>query len=79
MQKIKFDLNSNGIRELLKSAEIADYVKSTADERASGCGNGYETDSKVLSGRVVSSIFTATAEAENDNFKNNTLLKAVGR
>ena len=79
MSNVKCVVNTKAVGELLRSPEMAGYVKAEADSRAAGLGAGYGTDSKVLKTRVVSSIFTETMEAAADNSKNNSLLKAVGK
>lgn len=77
MSKIKVELNSTGIRDLLKSGEMAAAVSAVAGYVQSRCGNDYATDSYQTPSRVVSSVFTDSAEAAKDNIENNTLLKAV--
>ena len=65
-----------GYNQLRKSNEIRDLIKKEADKIKSRCGNGYETDVKYVSRKVMSSVYTATTEAMKDNLENNTLLKA---
>lgn len=77
MNKIKFELNRSGVRDLLKSAEMAGVLSEHAEAIRSRCGEGYETDEKSLSTRVVASVYTAEYEAMRDNSDNNTLLKAL--
>lgn len=76
MSKVKIELNSRAIRDLLKSNEVRDCIKEKADEISALCGDGYESDIYYTSSRVVSSVYTATSEAYKDNLDNNTLLKA---
>lgn len=73
-----FELNSAGVRELLKSSYIASCCQSAAEAIASRAGDGYQV-SGVYAGRnrVNVSVETATSKAARDNLKNNTLLKAV--
>ena len=79
MSKVKCVVDTKAVGALLRSPEMAACVKAEADKRAAGLGAGYATDSKVLKTRVVSSIYTETAEAAVDNNRNNSLLKAVGK
>ena len=79
MSKVKCVVDTKAVGALLKSGEMAACIKSEADRRAAGLGAGYATDSKVMSSRVVSSIYTETTEAAADNSRNNSLLKAVGK
>ena len=70
----KFELNRAGVGELLKSAEMQDVLASYAGSIANAAGDdGYS----VYVGRTRANVSVATAEAEQDNFENNTLLKAV--
>lgn len=77
MSKSRLELNHDGLDALLKSQEIKEYVLTVAEEVQARCGSGYEIDSHMTPSRVVSSVYTATAEASADNLSNNTLLKAV--
>lgn len=77
MSKVKIELNSPGIRELLLSDEVKNFTKETADGCLRRCGPGYESDSCRMPGRWISSVFTADREAVNDNLENNTLLRSL--
>ena len=78
-EKIKIELNSGGIGELLKSSEVDAFLQETASGVRQSCGAGYETDSYHAGSRVIASVFTANSKAAKDNLQNNTLLKAVSR
>ena len=77
MAKVKIELNSDGVRELLRSSEIMEVCKSHADKIAARAGSGYEVTTFTGKNRVNASVHAATEEAYRDNLKNNTLLKAV--
>lgn len=76
-KNVTIELNTEGIRELLKSMEVEDFCRQVAEERRATLGEGYETDTFQTPGRVVASIFTATDEAAADNMETNALLRAV--
>lgn len=78
MGKVRIVLNSEGVRELLKSAEIAEECRKHAQDIAGRAGTGYEVTTYTGKTRVNASVHAATEEAYRDNLKNNTLLKAVG-
>ena len=78
MAKVRIELNSDGVRELLRSAQMGAICKSYADGIAGRAGAGYEVTVHTGATRVNASVGTATKEAMRDNYKNNTLLKAVG-
>lgn len=75
---VRVELISEGVRELLRSAEIAAECKSQADAIAGRAGDGYEVSVYTGRNRVNASVGPATEKARRDNNKNNTLLKAVG-
>lgn len=77
MSKLTIELNSSGVRELLRSAEMESFVEEKAKMIAMRCGEGYSTDTYRGKGRVNASIFAESSEAYRDNLDNNTLLKAV--
>lgn len=72
----KIVLNSKGIRELLKSHEVKECILEESESIKARCGAGYATDVKYMGTRVISSVYTETQEALEDNYNNNTLLKA---
>ena len=78
MANVRIELNSAGVRELLRSAEMAAICKSYADGIAARAGEGYASDTYMAQTRVIASAYTATQKAYDDNKKHNTLLKAVG-
>lgn len=73
----KIVLNSKGIRDLLKSHEVKECITEEAEKIKGRCGNGYATDTKYMSTRVISSVFTETEDALQDNYDHNSLLKAM--
>ena len=75
MGKVRIELNSPGIRALLRSPEMQAVLKDRADPVKDRCGDGYE--SYVAPTRAVAVVETASRKAYDDNSANNTLLKAV--
>ena len=71
---IKFELNYEGVGELLKSSEMQSVLMENAQSIASNAGEGYKA--VQMSTRVI--VVPDTQEAEQDNLDNNTLLKARG-
>ncbi|WP_417106559.1 hypothetical protein [Hominenteromicrobium sp.] len=76
---MKIELNSSGIRQLLKSEEMGQMLKQQAEQVRARCGSGYSTDLYQASSRVIAGVFAETAEAAKQNSRENTLLKALGR
>lgn len=54
-KKVLVVLNSAEIGKLLKSDEVQEMLKKTAQEKS----GGWETDVKVLNSRAVASIYTS--------------------
>ncbi len=75
MSKLRVELNSAGVRALMRSPEMQAVLKDRADTVKDRCGDGYE--SYVAQTRAVAVVETASRKAYDDNSANNTLLKAV--
>lgn len=73
----KFEINKSGVNELMKSGEMQSILTEKAKAIAGRCGSGYETDIYVGKTRANASVGPKTKKAKRDNYKNNTLLKAV--
>ena len=79
MSNVTIKLNSEGVKELLKSAEIMAECRSHAAEMAATLGaDDYEVSEYVGTNRVNISVRAKTEKALQDNLDNNTMLKAVG-
>lgn len=76
-KSVKIELNSEGVRELLKSDAMKAYCRQLAEGIAGRAGEGYEVTTFTGATRVNASVMAATNAAKRDNMKNNTLLKAV--
>lgn len=77
--KIRIQLNSAGVRDLLRSDAMQEVVSGKAEEIARRCGSGYGVSAHRGKNRVNTSVGAQTPEAEEDNLQNNTILKAVQR
>ncbi len=71
--KVKVELNSAGVRELLKSAEIMSECKSAAEIIRTNYGGATELEEFVGQNRVNVAVVAPFDEASRDN----ELLKAV--
>lgn len=78
MSKVKVELNSAGVRELLKSPEVMQACKEQADKVAQRAGDGYKVEQRSYPERTGYAVVAGTPEAKRDNLKNNTLQKALG-
>lgn len=77
MGKVQVELNSEGVRELLRSPEMAAICQAQARAIAGRAGSGYSVSTYTGTTRANASVRAETQEAIRDNLKNNTLLKAV--
>lgn len=79
MADVKIVLNSEGVRELLRSAEMQNACLDEANRIAAEAGEGYEVDTITYPERAGARVFAETKEAMKDAYDNNTLLYAIGR
>lgn len=82
MSNIKFELNREGVKELLKSQPVKEACKTQADiiaSNANGMHPGYEAVPRDYPKRSGYAVKPATEEAYWDNYHHNTLLKARGK
>lgn len=77
-KKVKVELNSQGVRELLQSNEMMDICTEYANLGRSRLGDGYVVTNYRGKNRVNASIMAETPEAIKENLEKNTLLKALG-
>lgn len=72
-----FKINKQGVSELMKSTSMQSVLSEKAKAIAARCSSGYETDIYIGKTRANASVGAKTKKAKRDNYKNNTLLKAV--
>ena len=77
MAKVKFELNRQGVRELLKSKEMMDICTEYANNALARLGDGYEANTYSGKNRVNAEVFAQSFAAKRENLKANTILKAV--
>lgn len=74
---VRIVLNKAGVRELLRSPEMKAICEEHAVAIRNRCGDGYESDSYTGRNRVNAKVWASSAEAQQDNSENNTILKAL--
>ena len=80
MAKVGFELNRDGVRQLMHSAEMLSICTGYARSIAKNAGEGYEVDPYPHGKtRVNVGVKAASPKAVKDCLRNNTLLKAVHR
>lgn len=78
MSKLKFELNRDGVKALMKSSEMMEVCEDYANKALSRLGDGYEVSTMVGKTRCNAQITAVTHKARADNSKNNSILKALG-
>lgn len=78
MSKIKIELNKDGVRDLLKDPEISEVCREYCNGIAAKAGDGYVVEDRTYPERNGYAVYPSTPDANRDNLKNNTLLKARG-
>lgn len=71
----KFELNSEGVKELLKSEGAKSICMMYAEDICDACGDGYEVQDYESQYRKGARVHAAEAHAYYSNLKHNTLLK----
>lgn len=77
MSKVRFELNLAGLNELMKSTEMQSILDKYGSQVASRAGDDYGYRTHVADFVAICNVFPDSKEAARDNYKNNTLLKAL--
>lgn len=77
MSDVRIELNSAGVRELLKSSEMMAVCEEYANKALGRLGKGYTVTTMTGKNRVNASVYADSYEAKKENTENNTILKAL--
>ena len=83
-KKVKFVLNKQGVIQLFTSPEVVSWLQDVGDsvaDMATGMlhnGGEYGARSHLADRTAIVNVYPASEEAAQDNYENNTLLKALG-
>lgn len=77
MKKVKFELDINGLRELMKSAEMKAVLEEAGQAVANGAGGDYGVRVHDATYVSIANVYPDSKEAAKDNYENNTLLRAL--
>lgn len=77
MNSVRFKLNIDGLRDVMKSDGMQQHLQSVGGIVRSAAGYGY--DNRVVMGKyeAIGQVFPHSAKAAKDNSQNNTLLKSL--
>lgn len=79
MGKVEVKINPAGILELFKSPGIKAACEAAAESiKNNASGDGYNVSSYIGPNRAGAAVWINSREAMEDNYENNTLLKATG-
>lgn len=77
MSKMKFELNSSGVSDLLRSKEIQSILLDKGNEISERAGDGFEVKVSPGQKRANATVSTTDIKSMAKNAKDNTLLKAL--
>lgn len=77
-ETFRFELDREGVRELLRSGEVLEMLEREAESRVASLGAGYTTDSYIGQNRCNVRIMAESEEAIRENLESNTLLQVIG-
>ena len=77
MSSMRVELNSEGVRALLRSPEMLADLSARAARIAASAGEGMVVDADVGRNRARATIFTATFEARHAEATTRALTRAV--
>ena len=78
MSKVDFKLNLPGLNELMKSPEMQAALQGAGNAVAGIAGDDYGVRVHQASFVAIANVYPNSKKAAEDNYKNNTLVKALG-
>jgi hypothetical protein len=77
MSRVRIKLNKAGVRELLKSSEVAKECMDHARQIQSRAGEHYIAETRSYPERTGAAVYPADSEGYFDNLRNNTLVRSM--
>ena len=78
MADFKFELDLNGLREIMKSPEMQSALSEAGAAVASAAGGEYGHKGRIASYVALELVYPDSKEAAKENYETNSLLKAIG-
>lgn len=78
MSKVEFKLNLPGLNELMKSPEMKACLEEAGTAVADAAGEDYGVRVHDADFVSIANVYPTSQEAAQENYENNTLLKALG-
>lgn len=79
MSNVKITLNTSGVKELLKSEELAEMCREYAERGRAIAGDGYVVEKRTYPERTGYAVRPDSDRAVWDNYHHNTLEKVRGQ
>ena len=76
--KYKFKLDLSGLNELMKSSEMKAHLQQAGEAVASAAGGDCGVNVHTANYVAIANVYPNTKESASRNYKENTLLKALG-
>lgn len=77
-KNVKFKLNLAGLNELMKSPQMESILDAAGQAVAQAAGPEYAHRVHQASFVAICNVYPDSKNAANENFKENTLIKAIG-
>lgn len=77
MSNYRFELNRDGVKQIMQSAEMKAVLEETAQHIANSAEGDYKVDTMTGRTRANAEVSCGSVSTYYDNLKNNTLLKAM--
>jgi len=77
MASLQVEMNDEGVRALLKSAEVQADLKRRADAISSAAGDGFEVEENLTKERARAVVITRTDDAKRAEATGRALTKAL--
>ena len=78
MANVKFELNIEGLREIMKSPAMQSMLSSAGQSVANAAGHGYGHKGRMGSYEALELVYPVTKKTAREVQSSNTLLKALG-
>lgn len=75
---VEFELNINGLRELMKSSAMQSQLEAAGKSVAAAAGSEYGTRVHTASYVAICNVYPASKKAAEENYEDNTLLQGLG-
>lgn len=77
-KNVKFALNMAGLNELMKSKEMESILEAAGQSVAQTAGAEFGSRVHQASFVAICNVYPDSKKAANENFRENSLLKAIG-